>query len=134
MFSRAMARILVSHRCPPPGDPACHTIVLGSRTLRPSRWLDVNVDVIGHNQHGFPLPAHPGATSLDSRCMLPRSALLLPRSLLSLSLTLCFVCYYTCTTLCFALAPKPFYSHFLTLGLLIFSLRVVASRCRYPAC
>ena len=96
-----MARILVSHRYPPPGDPTCHTIVLGSRTLRPSRWLNVNVDVIGHNQHGFSLPAHPGATSLDSRCMLPRSLLLLPRSLFSLSLTLCFVCYYTCTTLCF---------------------------------
>ena len=92
--------------------PACHTIVLGPRTLRPRRWLDVNVDVIGHNQHGFPLPAHPaaGATSLDSRCMLPRSALLLPRSLLSLSLTLCSVCYYTmsCTTLCLHSLPTPF--------------------------
>ena len=89
--------------------PACNTVVLGSRTLRPSRWSDVNnVDVMDHNQHSFPLPAHPGATSLDSRCMLPLSVLLLPRSLLSLSLTLCFVCYYMYHS-ALALAPNHFH-------------------------
>ena len=78
---------------------------------RPDRRLDVNN---GRNHYSLPL-SHPSRSILahDFRWMSPRSALLLPLILLSLSPTLC--CVSHCRS-ALALAPNPFHST------LIFSL------------